>query len=232
MRNSKELLLNTQINRMNHLSLINHKQIKKRIMNICGNSFILYPNVFPSDKGIASNGLHWLVTEALPECNLLDMGCGAGVLGILFALRWCRAKVIMIDNQKDAIENSKENVSLYKLQKRVKIMQSDLFSALSKNKSYYHKNIDVIVFNHPLFPYEKNIFGIGGKNGGRKILYSFFKNVFAYVKDKGEIYVPESEIALNHSPVLVAKDFGYKCESVFEDVDYGGKFRILKIWNK
>jgi ribosomal protein L3 glutamine methyltransferase len=75
--------------------------------------------------------------------NILDLCTGSGCLAILAALAFPKAKVDAADLSEDALEVAKRNVADYKLAKRVRLVKSDLFSALS-GRSY-----DLIVTNPP-----------------------------------------------------------------------------------
>lgn len=77
--------------------------------------------------------------------NVLDMGTGTGLLGIVMALYGAR-NVDMIDISKTAVENAQANVDQYGLNDTCKVIQSDLFKGCKKNYAY-----DFIMFNHPFF---------------------------------------------------------------------------------
>jgi ribosomal protein L3 glutamine methyltransferase len=83
--------------------------------------------------------------KLVPDTNfsVLDLCTGSGCLAILCALRWPNAKVDAADLSADALEVAKRNVADYGLQGRVRLVKSDLFSAL-KGRKY-----DLIVSNPP-----------------------------------------------------------------------------------
>jgi release factor glutamine methyltransferase len=89
-----------------------------------------------------------LIEKALSKINardhteILDLGCGTGVIGITIALERSLSKVTLIDQSKYAIENTKENQTLHQLS-NVMIQKSDWFSALDQTK------FDVILSNPP-----------------------------------------------------------------------------------
>ena len=74
--------------------------------------------------------------------DILDLGCGTGIIGITIALERPLSKVALIDQSKDAIQNTKENQSLHQVT-NTKIQKSDWFSALDQ------KRFDVILSNPP-----------------------------------------------------------------------------------
>ena len=89
-----------------------------------------------------------LIERALSKINprdhydILDLGCGTGIIGITIALERPLSKVALIDQSKDAIQNTKENQSLHQVT-NTKIQKSDWFSALDQ------KRFDVILSNPP-----------------------------------------------------------------------------------
>jgi release factor glutamine methyltransferase len=89
-----------------------------------------------------------LIEKALSKINahdhneILDLGCGTGIIGITIALERSLSKVTLIDQSKHAIQNTKENQTLHQLT-NVMIQKSDWFSALDQTR------FDVILSNPP-----------------------------------------------------------------------------------
>ena len=89
-----------------------------------------------------------LIEKALSKINvcdhteILDLGCGTGIIGITIALERPLSKVILIDQSADAIQNTKENQSLHHVTNTT-IQKSDWFSALDQ------KRFDAILSNPP-----------------------------------------------------------------------------------
>ncbi len=80
---------------------------------------------------------------SLSPFSVLDLCTGSGCLAILAALQFPRAAVDAADLSDEALEVAKRNVTDYKLGKRVRLVKSDLFSAL-EGRTY-----DLIVSNPP-----------------------------------------------------------------------------------
>ena len=74
--------------------------------------------------------------------EILDLGCGTGIIGITIALERSLSKVTLIDQSEHAIKNTKENQSLHQVTNTT-IQKSDWFSALDQ------KRFDVILSNPP-----------------------------------------------------------------------------------
>ena len=89
-----------------------------------------------------------LIEKALSKINahdlyeILDLGCGTGIIGITIALERPLSNVALIDQSEHAIQNTKENQSLHQVT-NVMIQKSDWFSALDQTR------FDVILSNPP-----------------------------------------------------------------------------------
>ena len=89
-----------------------------------------------------------LIEKALSKINahdlyeILDLGCGTGIIGITIALERPLSNVTLIDQSDHAIQNTKENQTLHQIT-NVMIQKSDWFSALDQTR------FDVILSNPP-----------------------------------------------------------------------------------
>ncbi|CAN1526790.1 HemK Methylase of polypeptide chain release factors [Methylophilaceae bacterium] len=89
-----------------------------------------------------------LIEKALSKINvhdhteILDLGCGTGIIGITIALERPLSKVTLIDQSEYAIQNTKENQTLHQVS-NIMIQKSDWFSALNQTR------FDVILSNPP-----------------------------------------------------------------------------------
>jgi ribosomal protein L3 glutamine methyltransferase len=77
------------------------------------------------------------------DIRILDLGTGSGCLAILAALAYPKAKVDAVDLSPEALAVARRNVADYKLGRRVRLIQSDMFAALG-GRSY-----DLIISNPP-----------------------------------------------------------------------------------
>ena len=89
-----------------------------------------------------------LIEKALSKINahdlyeILDLGCGTGIIGITIALERPLSNVTLIDQSEHAIQNTKANQALHQVT-NVIIQKSDWFSALDQTR------FDVILSNPP-----------------------------------------------------------------------------------
>ena len=89
-----------------------------------------------------------LIETALSKINvydhteILDLGCGTGIIGITIALERSLSNVTLIDQSEEAIQNTKENQMLHQVTNTT-IQKSDWFSALDQTR------FDVILSNPP-----------------------------------------------------------------------------------
>ncbi|HTS86354.1 MAG TPA: 50S ribosomal protein L3 N(5)-glutamine methyltransferase [Usitatibacter sp.] len=84
-----------------------------------------------------------LLNRGQAPVSVLDLCTGSGCLAILAALEWPHAKVDAADLSEDALAVARKNVADYKLARRVRLVKSDLFSALATRR------YDLIVSNPP-----------------------------------------------------------------------------------
>jgi ribosomal protein L3 glutamine methyltransferase len=112
-----------------------------------------------------------LKTLAVAPKRILDLCTGSGCLAILAARAFPRAHVDATDLSASALAVAKKNVSRYRLARRVTLIESDLFAALSGRR------YDLIVANPPYvtrasmralpqeYRYEPGIALAGGSDG-------------------------------------------------------------------
>lgn len=75
--------------------------------------------------------------------NILDVGCGSGILSIAAALLGCE-NVLGIEIDPDAVKVARENVQLNNVQDQVSVEEGDLMKGIGKDGEY---RADIIVAN-------------------------------------------------------------------------------------
>jgi len=78
-----------------------------------------------------------------PAPGVLDVGTGSGNIAVVAAREFPRSRVIAIDRSPAALEVARENVRRHGVAGRVRLIGSDLFSALA------HEEFDFILSNPP-----------------------------------------------------------------------------------
>ena len=121
----------------------------------------------------------------------LDLGTGAGVLGILLCGKTELSKIYGIEIQEEVAEMAKRSVKLNHLENRFEIVNEDIKNI---NKLFEKESFDFIVTNPP---YKKT--NTGGTNENEKKLISiheikatledFIEISSKMLKDKGTIYM-------------------------------------------
>lgn len=105
------------------------------------NFAITTENLHPSTE-LALDSLHFL--HELADCrNILEIGCGNGLLSIVCAQIW-DAHVLGVDISDNALQDANANILAQHMQEKIKLHKSDRFSApaIRQNAPY-----DLIIAN-------------------------------------------------------------------------------------
>lgn len=194
-----------------------HSEYKTNIDIVGGlvlKDFKVIPNVLRPELMSAMQLTQWLcLNNGLYKDKLvIDMGSETGIQGIVMAL--CGAKnVICSDISKDAIKNTKLNIKNYKLQNKIKVIESDLFTNIKIQK------FDVIVFNHPFFSdgSMKEQLNVDFKVLERgSLIHRFFEDAKRFLKNDSLIIMPYFHIAgpIN-DPAVQAPKHGYEVKEKY-----------------
>ena len=149
-----------------------------------------------------------LIEKALSKINvldtydILDLGCGTGIIGITIALERPLSKVTLIDQSKYAIQNTKDNQALHQVTNTT-ILKSDWLSALNQTR------FDVILSNPPYLeendPYlfqgledEPLDALVSGPVGTEAIQY-IIENAKSHIKPSGWLFI---EHGYNQATIL------------------------------
>lgn len=130
---------------------------------------------FVTDAGVFSKGEvdtgTALLLDALPGemgGEILDLGCGWGVIGISIARKWPGARVVMADVNLRALELSRENARRNRAE--VECVESDGMAALGG------RTFDAVVTNPPI-------------RAGKQVIYRMFADAAKSLKPGGALYL-------------------------------------------
>ena len=133
------------------------------------------PLSFRTDAGVFSKGEvdtgTRLLLEALPEemsGEILDLGCGWGVIGISIAKKWPDTNVTMADVNLRALDLSRENAKRNRAE--VICTESDGIAALEG------RTFDAVVTNPPI-------------RAGKQVIYKMFADAANSLKPGGALYL-------------------------------------------
>lgn len=164
--------------------------------------------------------------------DLVDIGCGSGIIGITLSKIFPKANVTCIDISDDAIKLTKENA--IKLNSNVIVKKGDLLNNINDK-------FDVIVSNPPYIAYDDNeIEDIVKNNEPHLALYADNNGLEFYDK------ILMQSINNIKNKFLIAFEIGYKqsddiislINKYYNDVnievlkDLSGKDRVILIYNK
>lgn len=129
---------------------------EKVVAKVYGHEFIIHPNVFNPDFFVGPNFFVECLIKIIKEFHprhpsLLDIGTGAGYNGIIAVLNGA-SHATGTEINPHAIQNAKENVQNYNLQKEIILLQSDIFNSLT-----LYQTFDIIFWNIPFEYTEKSI---------------------------------------------------------------------------
>ena len=168
------------------------------------------PLTFQTDAGVFSKGEvdtgTRLLLEALPEemaGEILDLGCGWGVIGISVAKRWPDCRVTMADVNTRALELSRGNAK--KNQAEVVCLESDGMEGLAGRR------VDAVITNPPI-------------RAGKQVIYRMFADAARSLNPGGALYLvirkqQGAESCLHYLKTL----FG-----TVEKLDRSGGFWVLR----
>lgn len=136
--------------------------------------------------------------------KVLDLGCGAGIQGIVCALKGA-SNITFSDISELAIKDTGINLEKYKLLDKANFISGDLFENIKGN-------FDVIIFNHPFFdnvPEPNNSITHAWFDDG-KIIARFLEEAPDYLTEEGIIIMPFFPFAgeTNH-PLIQGQKLGY-----------------------
>lgn len=166
--------------------------LKKIQAQILGRTYTFWTSsaVFSKDKADAGTLLLADHMELKQGQDVLDMGCGIGILGIVAAGR-IGGKIWMSDINRRAVMLAKKNVALNKV--KAKISQGNLYEPIEKN------DFDVILSNPP-------------QSAGKEICFSLIEGARSHLKEGGNL-----QLVARHNKG--GKTLSEKMKEIFGNVD-------------
>jgi 16S rRNA (guanine1207-N2)-methyltransferase len=166
---------------------------------------------FLTDRGVFSYGRvdrgTRLLLEALevgPRDEVLDLGCGYGVVGVVAATLAPEGKVVMVDVNARAVELARENARRHGLG-NVEVLEGDLYGPVAGRR------FDVIVTNPPI-------------RAGRVVVRAVVEGAVRHLKPHGRFYlVARTAQGAKTLGKMVAEVFGQ-----VEEVERGGGYRVYR----
>ncbi len=139
--------------------------------------------------GIDSVLLTEFARDIKTKSNIVDIGTGTGIIGILLSKKVMPNKIIGIELQKEVADMAKRSIKLNKLENIFEIINDDI-----NNISNLNNQFDAVVTNPP---YKKMGTGIINKNIKQKIsryettasLDNWIKKSSELLKDLGSFYM-------------------------------------------
>ncbi len=132
--------------------------------------------------------------EVKEGAQVLDLGTGCGILGILAAEK--AKEVFAIDLNPYALRCAKENSAFNNAESKIVFLQADLFTAFNIDARF-----DLILFNAPYLPADncetQTWIGrswAGGVNG-RQVIDRFISQVVPHLKADGRVLMVQSTLA-------------------------------------
>lgn len=169
---------------------------------------------FISDNGVFSKNHVDFATDFLLKTiyndvsgDILDVGCGYGVIGITLSKNKNTKSVTMLDVNHRALELSKKNIVMNKAN-NIEIIESDGFNNI---KDLY----DVIVTNPPI-------------RAGKAVIYKMYEDAKNHLKQGGKLFLVINKKHGAPSTIEYLEKLYGNCEVV----DKKSGFNVLKCINE
>ena len=180
---------------------------------LCEYSYRGIPLSFQTDSGVFSKGEvdagTRLLLDALPEevaGDILDLGCGWGVIGIAVKRKWPETRVMMADVNTRALDLSRENAKRNRA--GVTCVESDGMSALAG------KTFDAVITNPPI-------------RAGKQVIYKMFADAAKSLKPSGALYL----VIRKQQGAESAMKYLQTIYSSVEKISKSGGFWVIKAMN-
>lgn len=176
-------------------------------------NFVLHPGVWNPNIVSAryhASYLYFNNARLFKNKNVLDIGCGSGLMGIIMGIYGAK-RVVCSDISMPAVNNTKENIELFKLNKIAFPIRGDLFENINEK-------FDFIAFMQPYFaddPPNNDTIAASMLNNG-ELVERFFTEVKNFLNPNAKILMPSFDLAGDkNNPAIQAPKYGFKVEKTF-----------------
>jgi len=151
------------------------------------------------------------------------MGTGSGIQAITAAAS--ALEVVCVDINPEAVRYAKKNIHTNGLEKKVSVIQGDLFSALNpKNK------FDLILFTPPYFEgTPRTLFELALIDPEKGLIKNFFSSAKDYLTHSGYVQMMYSSIAGHEHVLQIIRDLGWEHSLMAQSRTWTETFFIYKI---
>lgn len=167
-------------------------------VNFYGNKFVVDERVliprFETEE-LVENTIKYIKKLLTEPVDIIDLGCGSGVIGITLEKKVSTKTVDLIDISKDALEVAKINCE--KLNSKCNLIQSDMFENVEKK-------YDVIISNPPYIKENEIIEDIVKENEPHLALYAGKDGLDCYKK------ILETVNEYKKEKCIIAFEIGYQ----------------------
>lgn len=179
---------------------------------VLGHEFVVFPNVF-SPKYFKDSELFAKELPIRHGEKALEIGPGTGVVSVTAALKGA-SKVVAVDINPSAVENSRENVKKFKLENTIDIRHGDVYDPLQPNEKF-----NVLFWNVPfeltdrgeISDLEKSVLDPGYKSISR-----FIKEASQHLEPNGRLYIGFSSTLGNYNLLReIADQAGYNLLTIY-----------------
>ena len=188
-------------------------------------SFYVFPEVYEpaEDTFLAAEHL-----DVQKGDNVLDMGTGCGLLGVLAAEK--AESVIVVDINPHALECAIFNAKLNNAADKVDTLLSDLFGGFKAETRF-----DFIIFNPPYLPVDEKIrpekwlerAWYGGRNG-MEIIDRFLKSVQEHVAKNGRVLMVQSSLSNPEESVKTFREKGFETKVIAKEDFFFEKIMVIR----
>lgn len=160
------------------------RETDKYQVEVLGKPFVVYPNVF-SPKYFFDTEFFAKEIPFREDEDFLEVGSGTGVIAVMAALKGAK-RVVAVDINLDAVENTKENAKLHGVADKVEVLQGDVYEPLGDSR------FDTIFWNTPFGYIEQEDITVLEKavfDPGYKSTKKFVEGASAHLKPDGRLLI-------------------------------------------